>query len=203
MLLIYFYLASCYIHHQRLAKMNKILTTAITIAALLPMCTTAQADAHSAETTASNIYVGIDVGKGKHNIKFNSANTAAAHDDSVTTMSFFVGMDLNETFAIEGFYSNLGESKITGTTTKIKATTMGVAFKAGTDLTEDIRGFVKAGYHSWKTKATAENDGTDLLYGVGVEYKLSDTTAILAGYDRFTANDSNLVTMTIGIKYGF
>ena len=183
--------------------MKKLLLTAFMTATLIPLCAAAQADAHSSETTASNMYVGIDVGKGKHNIKFNSAASAALHKDSVNTMSLFVGMDLNETFAIEGFYANLGESKFTGSSTTIKATTMGIAIKAATDLTDDFRGFIKAGYHSWKSKSTENDDGTDSLYGVGVEYKLSDTTAILAGYDHFTADDSSLTAMTIGIKYRF
>ena len=183
--------------------MKKLLLTALTTVSLMPLCAAAQADAHSSETTASNMYVGIDVGKGKHDIKFNSAASAASHKDSVNTMSLFVGMDLNETFAIEGFYANLGESKFTGSSTTIKGTSMGVAFKAGTDLTEDVRGFVKVGYHSWKTKSAEDKDGTDLLYGLGAEYKLSDTTAILAGYDRLTADSSNVTTMTIGIKYRF
>jgi len=182
--------------------MNKLLITAITTAALLPLCATAQADAHSSETTASDMYIGATFGKGEHNIKNLTAAQAAAFDGDVTTMSLFVGKDLNETFAIEGFYSNLGKSEFTDGTT-IKATTMGIAVKAGTDLTEDLRGFVKVGYHSWKTKSATNDDGTDVLYGAGLEYKLSETTAILAGYDRYTANDDNVTDMNIGIKYRF
>ena len=97
--------------------------TAITTAALLPLCSTAQADAHSSETTASDMYIGATFGKGKHNVKSLSVAQAAAFDGDVTTMSLFVGKDLNETFAIEGFYTNLGKSKFT-TGTTIKATTM-------------------------------------------------------------------------------
>ena len=182
--------------------MKKLLMTAITTAALLPLCSTAQADAHSSKTTASDMYIGATFGKGKHNVKNLSAAAAAAFDGDVTIMSLFVGKDLNETFAIEGFYANLGKSKFT-TGTTIKATTMGIAVKAGTDLTEDLRGFVKVGYHSWKTTSATKNDGADVLYGAGLEYKLSETTAILAGYDRYTANDDSVTDMNIGIKYRF
>jgi len=182
--------------------MKKLLVTALTMASLMPLCAAAQADAHSSETTASNMYVGIDVGKGKHDIKFNSAATAATHKDSVNTMSLFVGMDLNETFAIEGFYKNLGKSKfIDGTTLTGKS--MGIAVNAGTDLTEDFRGFLRVGYGSWKTKSTTNDDGTDILYGAGVEYKLTETTAIVAGYEYGKAKKSNVTDTYLGVKYRF
>ena len=183
--------------------MNKTLLTAITTAALLPFGATAMADTHEAEKTGSDLYVGISAGVGKHDLTFSNAATKAAHDDGATTMSLFIGMDLNETFAIEGFYANHGESKFTTSTNKIKASTMGIAAKAGTDLTDSLRGFVKVGYHSWKTKATTKDDGTDVVYGIGVEYKMNETTSVVTGYDRFTYDTSTIIDMSIGIKYRF
>lgn len=183
--------------------MNKTLLTVIATAALLPLGATAMADTHASEQTGSDMYVGISAGVGKHDLTFSSAATKAAHDDGTTTMSLFVGMDLNETFAIEGFYANHGESKFTTSTTKIKASTMGIAAKVGTDLTDNLRGFVKVGYHSWKTKSTAKDDGTDVVYGVGVEYKINETTSVVTGYDRFTYDTSKITDMSIGIKYRF
>ena len=183
--------------------MNKTLLTAITTAALLPFGATAMADTHASEKTGSDTYVGISVGKAKHNLKFNNAAAKAAHDPDVTSMSLFVGMDLNETFAIEGFYANHGKSTFAGSADFVKATTMGIAAKAGTDLTDDFRAFVKVGYHSWKSESDEKDDGTDVLYGIGLEYKLSETTAIVTGYDRFTYDNSNVTDMSIGIKYRF
>ena len=195
--------------------MKKLLLTAITTAALLPLSTTAQADAHSSETFTSGMYIGASYGKGKHNLAFDDPSLNPYFDGDVTTMSAFVGMDLNETFALEGFYTNLGESQVfvnASNNAKIKITTMGIAIKAGTNLTNDIRGYVKVGYHSWKSKVndlsadvatTEKEDGTDVLYGIGVEYKLSDSTAIIAAYDRYTVDDSNGTDMSIGIKYRF
>ena len=183
--------------------MNKTLLIAITTAALLPFGATAMADTHASEKTGSDMYAGISVGKAKHNLKFSNAATKAAHDPDVTSMSLFVGMDLNETFAIEGFYADHGKSTFTGTTDFVKGSSMGIAAKAGTDLTDDFRAFVKVGYHSWKSETNIKEDGTDVLYGIGLEYKLSETTAIVTGYDRFTYDDSNITDMSIGIKYRF
>ena len=184
--------------------MNKILLTTITTAVLLPLSATAMADSPVPEQAASDIYVGVNVGKAKHNIGFASAATAAAHDDDGgTSMTFSIGKDLNETLAIEGFYAKHGKTGFTGSTDTIKASTMGIAAKAGTDLSEDFRAFLKVGYHSWNVDQTTDEDGTDIFYGIGVEYKLNATTAVVAGYDRFTYDTDNITDMSIGIKYRF
>ena len=184
--------------------MNKILLTTITTAVLLPLSATAMADSHAPEQAESDIYVGINLGKVKHNVKFSSAAAAAAHnDDGGTSMTLSIGRDLNETIAIEGFYANHGKSTFTGSTDTIKASTLGIAAKAGTDLTDDFRAFVKVGYHSWKVDQTTDEDGTDVVYGIGVEYKLNATTAVVAGYDRFTYDTDNITDISIGIKHRF
>jgi len=182
--------------------MKKIVLTAVATAALAPLCATAQADTHSSETASADMYVQFTAGKGKHNLSGLTAAQAAAFDKDVSTMSLIVGMDLNETFAIEGFYKNLGKSKfIDGTTLTGKS--MGIAVNAGTDLTEDFRGFLRVGYGSWKTKSTTNDDGTDILYGAGVEYKLTETTAIVAGYEYGKAKKSNVTDTYLGVKYRF
>ena len=184
--------------------MNKVLLTIMTTTVLLPLSATAMADSPEPEQAESDIYVGIYVGKAKHNIGFASAATAAAHnDDGGTSMTLSIGRDLNETIAIEGFHANHGKSTFTGSTDTIKGSTTGIAVKAGTNITDDFRAFVKVGYHSWKSKSDTNDDGTDLMYGIGVEYKLSETTAIVTAYDRFTYDNSNITDMSIGIKYRF
>ena len=115
--------------------MKKTLLTATTTAALFSLCATAQADNHASEKTGSDMYVGVSAGVGKHDLTFSDAATKAIHDDGTTTMSLFFGMDLNETFAIEGFYANHGKSTFRGITDAVKLSTMGIAAKAGTDLT--------------------------------------------------------------------
>ena len=184
--------------------MNKILLTTITTAVLLPFSATAMADSPAPEQAESDIYVGINVGKVKHDLKFTSAAVAAAHnDDGGTSMTLSIGRDLNETVAIEGFYANHGKSTFTGSTDTVKGSTMGIAVKAGTDLTDDVGVFVKVGYHSWKSEADTKDDGTDVLYGIGAEYKVSATTAVVAAYDRFTYDTDTITDMSIGIKYRF
>ena len=184
--------------------MNRVLTTTITTAVLLPLSVTAMADSPGPEQPDSDIYVGISIGKAKHNIGFASAATAAAHnDDGGTSMTISVGRNLSETVSIEGFYAKHGKTGFTGSTDTIKASTMGFAAKAGTDLTDDFKVFAKLGYHSWKSESNINEDGTDFLYGIGVEYKLSATTGVVAGFDHFTYDSDNITDMSIGVKYRF
>ena len=185
--------------------MDKILLTAIATAVLLPLSATAMADNHEPEQAESDIYIGINVGKATHDIGFASAATAAAHDDDGgTSMTLSIGRNLNETIAIEAFYAKHGKTGFTGSTDIIKASTKGIAVEAGTDLTDEFRAFAKVGYHSWKSESTTENeDGTDFLYGIGVEFKLSATTSVVAGYDHFTYDSDSITDMNIGIKYRF
>ena len=182
--------------------MKKTLLMATTTAALFPLFGEAIADTHTSEENGSDLYVGISVGKGKQNLNLSAA-AAATHDPDVTTLSFFMGMDLNATFAIEGFYANHGKSEFSGSTDTVKLSTMGIAAKAGTSLTDDFRAFVKVGYHSWKSESGTNDDGTDVLYGIGGEYNLSETTAVVVGYDRLTYGKSNVTDMSVGIKYRF
>ena len=162
------------------------------------------ADSPEPEQAVSDIYVAVNIGKAKHNITFDSAATAAAHDDDGgTSMTLSIGRDLNENIAIEGFYANHGKTTFSTSTDTIKASTMGIAAKVGTDLTDDLRAFVNVGYHSWKVDQTTDEDGTDVLYGLGIEYKLNASVAVVAGYDRFTYDTDTITDMSIGIKYRF
>lgn len=162
------------------------------------------ADSPVSEQPVSDIYVGINIGEAKHNIGFASAAIAAVHDDDGgASMMLSFGMNLNETIAIERFYANHVKTGVTGSTDAIKASSMGIAAKAGIDLTDDFRAFVKVGQHSWKVEQTTDEDGTDVLYGIGVEYKPSANTAIVAGYDRFTYDTDKITDMSICIKYRF
>ena len=190
--------------HKRHPKMNKTLLTVITTAALLPFGATAMADTHASEKTGSDMYVGITVGNGKQKLDLSAAD-AAIHDPDVSTMSLFVGMDLNETFAIEGLYADHGKSTLTGTTQTVKLSTMGIAVKAGADLTDNFRAFAKVGYHSWKSKLSdgTKDDGTNVLYGIGVEYALSSSTAIVTNFHSFTVDKSTVDDTSIGIMFSF
>ena len=142
----------------------------------------------------------INFGKAKHNIGFNSAATAAAHDDDGgISVTLSVGGELNENI-VKGFYAKHGKTGFAGSTDTIKASTMGIAAKAGIGLTDGFRALSKWATTLWKVEQTTDEDGTDFLYG-SLEYKLSATTAVVAGYDRFTYDTDNITDTSIGICF--
>jgi len=183
----------------------------------------------STSANAEGMYIGMLAGTTKIDTGV-SAVSGARLDETGTGTSFFIGNDYNDQFAVEGFYTNLGEASLSGAngntfvynattyqfiataTIKVQATSMGMAGKYGFDMGEDFRGYFKAGFHSWETKlgvasatggAEIKADGTDLIYGVGAEYKLGEKTSILLGYDNYKLDDENVTFLNTGLKYKF
>lgn len=97
---------------------------------------------------------------------------------------------------------------------------------AGYPVTESIRLFSKLGGYYWRTETdiyysiessdnsvivppgpmtlSIDDDGTDLVFGAGVEYTLNDLFTIRAGWERFssiTAGDDNIDLYSLGIFY--
>lgn len=158
-----------------------------------------------------------------------SAVSGATLDEDDTGSSFFVGSRMDETFSIEGFYTDFGEASLSGdsgdtfvlngttytfnTTASIKVggSTTGVAGKLHLDMTENLQGFLKGGMHWWDAEvevstgtasANATSSGTDIVMGVGVDYQLGDNVAFLVGWDSYTIDSESVTFLMGGIKVG-
>ena len=159
-----------------------------------------------------------------------TAVVGATLDETGTGTSVFIGKEVNETLSVEGFYTDLGEASISGdngdtftlqgtalqfTSTAsitISAKTMGIAGKAGFDMGDNFRGYVKGGFHSWDAdakiaagtaSASTKTDGTDIVWGVGAEYMMGEKTALLLGYDNYKLDDETVTFLHAGILFKF
>jgi len=159
-----------------------------------------------------------------------SAVSGATLDEDGTGSSFFIGSEMNENFSIEGFYTDFGEASLKGdsgdtfvldgttysfntsATIKVSGTTKGVAGKLHFDMAEKLRGFVKGGMHWWDAEvelsvgtasATATDDGTDIIMGVGMDYQIGENVAFLVGYDNYTVDSESVTFLSGGIKVRF
>ena len=157
-----------------------------------------------------------------------TAVVGATLDETGTGTSVFIGKEVNETLSVEGFYTDLGEASISGdngdtftlqgtalqfTSTAsitISAKTMGIAGKAGFDMGDNFRGYVKGGFHSWDAEAkiaagtasaSLKTDGTDIVWGVGAEYMMGEKTALLLGYDNYKLDDESVTFLHAGIRF--
>ena len=156
--------------------------------------------------------------------------SGATLDETGTGISYFIGKEINENLSIEGFYTDLGEAKLSGdngdtftfdgtayqfnTTASItvSAKSMGIAGKAKFDMGNSLQGYVKGGLHSWDAdvklavgtaSASTKTDGTDVLWGVGAEYKMGEKTSLLAGYDNFKLDDETVTYLHAGVLFRF
>ena len=159
-----------------------------------------------------------------------TAVVGATLDETGTGTSVFIGKEVNETLSVEGFYTDLGEASISGdngdtftlqgaavqftrtASITVSAKTMGIAGKAGFDMGDNFRGYVKGGFHSWDAEAkiavgtasaSTKTDGTDIVWGVGAEYMMGEKTALLLGYDNYKLDDESVAFLHAGIRFKF
>lgn len=138
------------------------------------------------------------------------ADTVAEADNSGVGAKFFVGYAFNEVFALEAFYANLGEYKITAVaddgfdqTTAIDTWTVrgfGIAATGALPLNNWFALFGKLGFVSWNseykstisdttgfsaTLLTEDKSGTSPLFGIGAQFNISNRWALRAEYERY------------------
>ena len=138
------------------------------------------------------------------------ADTVAEADNSGVGAKFFVGYAFNEVFALEAFYANLGEYKITAVAddgfdqaTAIDKWTVrgfGIAATGALPLNNWFALFGKLGFVSWNseyestisdttgfsaTLLTEDKSGTSPLFGVGAQFNISNRWALRTEYERY------------------
>lgn len=150
--------------------------------------------------------------------------TSGSVDDTDTGTKLFGGYRFTENAAIEGGIVDLGEITFNGISNGF-----GVLYFAGPvafDIEADglfVAGvfgrtfdkgavFVKIGYMMWDAELTlvdsggplsADDDGTDLMFGFGGEYRVNDRIAIRAEFETFTEileEDISLLSLGIVIR---
>jgi len=143
------------------------------------------------------------------------SSSTSSTDNSGVGFEFGVGYDLNDNFAIEGSYVDLGTLEINTTTTgpaeSIKTEIDGhsFAFAGVVKFGEPASHFYgRAGMHSWDLSAKvttslgsssdALGDGTDPWFGVGYRHEW-----FRIGYDYYKMDDSDITSITGSIVYNF
>lgn len=197
-----------------------------------------------ASAQASGFYAGAAIGQATVDLG-NVANDLAAigtelgftagsatQDDSDTSWKVFGGYKLNQNFAVEGGYADLGKytanatGTLNGLTGKLDASVKSYAYfvdVVGILPLGDFSMFAKLGGAYTKTKAevSATYDGLSASdsvkenkfvpkLGVGAEYNVTKTIAIRGEFERYmnvgdnaTTGESDVDVWTVGLKVGF
>jgi OOP family OmpA-OmpF porin len=131
-------------------------------------------------------------------------------DDSDTGYKIFAGYSFNANFAIEGFYTDLGEISATNgvTTASVSLDSLGVAGLAILPLNDDFGLFAKVGYQRWdaELKATGvsstNEDGSDAVLGLGVTYDVQNVS-LRGEFERYAIDGDDVDLLSVGIAYNF
>ena len=170
------------------SALKSLAVGALAIAAMAGVTTQAQAQTSTAAAGLTGVYVGGSVG-----------STAITDLSSKVGFGGYVGIKLNENFAIEGGAQSLGKFNVAGT--DVKATAYNVSVLAGVPVDPKISVYGRLGYGTLTAPANGGSaDTNSALYGVGARYQLNQNLAVRAEYTRLASDTS---TFGVGLQYGF
>jgi predicted porin len=160
----------------------------LAVAAMAGVATQAQAQTSSAAPALTGVYVGGTVG-----------STAITDLSSKVGFGGYVGLKLNENFAVEAGAQSLGKFSVAGS--DVSASAYNVSVVASLPVDPKISVFGRLGYGSLTATAGGTTaDTNSALYGVGARYNINQNLAVRAEYTRL-ASDTG--TFGVGLQYGF
>lgn len=142
-------------------------------------------------------------------------------DDEDNASRYFLGAQFNQVLSLEGGYIDFGNYGNSVFNTDLDGYTL--ALKACLPLTERFTVYAQGGNIWWKadinaTDDSADVDGSDIFYGVGVSFALTQSLALRLDYTRFDVKfdrdeigiladidnfDTKVDYASIGIQYTF
>jgi opacity protein-like surface antigen len=172
--------------------------------ALIALLTTSTITPALAQSKTEGFYGGLGYLKSEHNIIKYSELSYTAEDDKDNGFTAFLGYDLNNRFAIEVGYNDLGKSTrstiidedtINGKN-KIKVATIAGVLKSD-PIANNLVFFIKGGLARIDHDEDISGDisqktsvkSTNLFYGLGANYEFSKGLAIRAAYEVYGKDD--------------
>lgn len=178
-------------------KKTDMMKKALLLTGLLAL-TAAPAYAGEASTSwAAGFYATASVGPTMADVK---EQPGASYDDTDTGYSIGLGYEFNKYVAFEAGYVNPGE--VTATAGALRATTEADGFylgpKVSLPITDTFSVFGKIGLFAWDADMSsnfgpaASASGTDVYFGAGLAYDLTDALTVKAEWTRYdSVGDKN------------
>ena len=176
---------------------------------------------------SEEFYIGIDYLNNE--IDSGITNISSTLDEKDNGYSLYAGMPISDTMDIEVSYNDFGESSLSGVsgnqfiyegttyefnataTLAVKASSMGVGVKQKYELSEGVMLYGKLGVHQWDSElsiasttatANADEDGTDVFYGIGLEVNLAKLKGRV-GYSMYDLDGEEVDSINVGFSYNF
>lgn len=137
-----------------------------------------------------------EVGAGLSTIDVPSFNVPGVSvDDEDVFFSIGGGYNFNKMFAVEAGYTDLGEvsiSNIFGDYATISADGWYFGPRLTVELSPQIEGYARIGMLAWESTLTSNvgfsgtDDGTDIYFGIGAAFKVSNQLSLGADWTRYT-----------------
>ena len=161
----------------------------------------------SSSVAAEGWYAGVGYLKSDQDIHNYPSLTYSINDSKDDGLTLFAGYDLNERFAIEAGYNDLGDGVVEADlgvlgdvkgTHEVKVMTLAGVIKTD-PISENLVLFAKAGFARIDNEATLtgpliltstnSKKTTNPFYGIGANYELANGLAIRALYEAYGEDD--------------
>ncbi|HIN74948.1 MAG TPA: porin family protein [Rhodospirillales bacterium] len=151
-------------------------------------------------------YVGIGLGK---------VDIDEEGFDNPRGFEMFVGHDYSENISLEGSYVDFGDAKDNiAPVWTISGDSLSLAVLAKAPISEELTVFAKVGMHFWDAQldeagfgTLLSDDGSDLLFGFGADYKANDSVSVGARYTRYnfdfdseTSSDVSIFSVNVAFR---
>ena len=150
----------------------------------------------------ADTYVGVGVGQSNYDID---------NFDEPTGLSVYLGERVNESLAIEVFYTDFGtaEDEIVDEV-ELSANTFGGGLLVGVEPAPGTNLFATIGVHAWDAEVEsdilnlrADDDGSDIYYGFGGSFQLNPALSIGARYTNYELDNDDVSLMSVNLEAFF
>jgi hypothetical protein len=156
----------------------------------------------------NGFYLGGSIGQANVQIDDVTDNTFPDDDFDADDTGFklIAGIRPLDWLAVEAAYVNFGEPEDRVAGFPLEAEGDGIsAFAVGFLPTGPVDLFAKVGIIAWDSKITGaafDDDGSDLAYGVGAQFRVL-SFSIRAEYEKFDISDVDVDMISVGLTYTF
>ena len=174
----------------------------------------------TATHASAQAFVGASVGQSDIDEDITAGLiTSGSTDSKDTAFKLFGGYMFNRHFGVEAAYVDLGEASYSGdfvgapvTGGKVETSGFGVSALGSYPVTEQFSIFGKIGIFFWEAEASdttggipfsAKTDGTDVSFGVGVNFNFTQNLGVRAEWERFALDEVDADLISIGIQWRF
>jgi len=176
---------------------------------------------------SEGMYIGIDYLNNE--IDTGITNVSSTLDEKDNGYSLYAGLPMNENLDFEISYNDFGEASLSGVsgnqfildgttyqfnataTLAVSATSIGFAAKPKVEISEGVVLYGKLGVHNWDSElnitsttatANADDDGSDVFYGAGIELNLANLKGRV-GYSLYDLDGEDVDSINVGLSYNF